>query len=424
MPGKYRHAQLMAIGTLYICYFGICEPLVQTQVLPYLRQLADAGIRVHLLTFEPGLHEDWSSDQLARKREQLATESISWSCLQYHKSPTMPATLYDIRAGARFAVRLARLEGIEVFHARAHVPMAMALWAQKFVHVKLIFDIRGLMAEEYRDAGIWTERSLPFRLVKRLERAGIRRADQIVVLTQRLREWLLEHRLKGADQIEVIPCCVDLTRFDTSAETEGAEPHFPTNRFEVVYAGSLIGLYLIEEMGRFFKALKEQRPDAFLRILSMSPPEQGEATFKRVGLGEMDFKIDAVPPAEVPAHLRQARLGLSFRKPTFAQIAASPTKIPEYLAVGLPIVCNAGIGDMDDLVEREQVGVLLQDFQEATFRSAATEALALAEDAGVRKRCRRVARERFDLTTVGGERYVNVYRRLCADQREYEDNSL
>lgn len=30
----------MAIRTLYICYFGVREPLVRTRVLPYLRELA------------------------------------------------------------------------------------------------------------------------------------------------------------------------------------------------------------------------------------------------------------------------------------------------------------------------------------------------------------------------------------------------
>jgi len=56
-------------GTLYICYFGIREPLVQTQVLPYLRELMkgdysrkkgtpasrepkDTALNVSILTFE------------------------------------------------------------------------------------------------------------------------------------------------------------------------------------------------------------------------------------------------------------------------------------------------------------------------------------------------------------------------------------
>jgi glycosyltransferase involved in cell wall biosynthesis len=406
-------AEGMAISTLYICYFGIREPLVQTQVLPYLRQLATAGIKVHLLTFEPSLHERWSKDELAKQRQQMAAEGISWFCLLYHKRPTLPATIYDVLAGVRFVVQLVPRERINVVHARAHVPMAMALLARLFRNFKVIFDIRGLMAEEYRDAGIWTERSLPFHLVKTLERIGIRRADQIVVLTKHLRSWLLAHRLKGEQQIEVIPCCVDFTRGNRQEDAgdKGARS-LVSDRFEVVYAGSLLGLYLIEEMGRFFKAIKGQRPDAFLRILSVSPPQEGVAALKRAGLNDSDFEIGAVLPADVPEHLRRARLGLSFRKPGFAQIAASPTKIPEYLAVGLPVVCNAGIGDMDELVESEQVGVVIRDFGDNAYQTAAAHALMLADDEEVRARCRRIARARFDLQTVGGQRYLNVYRRL------------
>lgn len=403
-------------GTLYICYFGIREPLVQTQVLPYLRQLALAGIKIHLLTFESSFREKWTVEELTEQRMQLAAEGITWFCRPYHKSPSVPATAYDILAGARFAVRLVRRERIDVLHARAHVPMAMALLAARFAKVKMLFDIRGLMAEEYADAGNWKEGSLPFRLVKRVERAGIGRADQVVVLTERLRAWLIEHQLKPADQIEVIPCCVDFARFDNvDATGEGTfAGRLNKDRFEVVYAGSLIGLYLVEEMGCFFKAIKQKRSNALLRILSFSQPEQGAAALKRAGLTSDDFEILSVPPAEVPTHLRRAQLGVSFRKPAFAQIAASPTKIPEYLAAGLPVVCNAGIGDMDDLVERERLGVVLRDFNHDSYETAAVKALALAEDDEVRARCRRLAREYFDLETVGGPRYIQVYQRLIA----------
>ncbi len=404
----------MDIGTLYISYFGIKEPLVQTQVLPYLRQLAAAGVRVNLLTFEQALRATWTKGRLGKQRQQLAADGIKWFCLGYHKSPSLPATVYDIVAGARFATRLARQEGISVLHARAHVPMAMALLAGRFMRAKMIFDIRGLMAEEYADADLWKEGSLPFRLVKRLERAGIRRADRIVVLTERFRDWLVAHQLKSADQIEVIPCCVDVDRFEernSAAAVNG--PSLPPDRFEVIYAGSLVGLYLVEEMGRFFRAIKRKQPEAFLRILSVSPPEQGAAALKRAGLDATDFDIRAVPPADVPAYLRRARLGVSFRKPAFAQIAASPTKIPEYLAAGLPVVCNAGIGDIDELVERERIGVVLRQFEEDAYKRAADQALLIAEDPEIAARCRRVARSSFDLQTVGGERYVNVYRRLA-----------
>ena len=121
----------MSIRTLYLCYFGLREPLVQTQVLPYLKQLAAAGIRVSLLTFEPHLRSAWTKQELAAHQERLATESIRWFYLPYHKRPSALATLYDIVIGARFAARLIRREGIEVLHARSHIPMAMALMASQ-----------------------------------------------------------------------------------------------------------------------------------------------------------------------------------------------------------------------------------------------------------------------------------------------------
>ncbi len=408
--------------TLYLCYFGLREPLVQTQVIPYLRRLAAKGVVVHLLTFEPEMQSSWDEKALTEERARLAGEGINWSALPYHKRPSVPATVYDIFAGARAAVRLVREHEIDVLHARAHVPLAMALLARRFTRSRLVFDIRGLMAEEYADAGVWKEGSLKFRAIKALERAGIRKADQIVVLTRAMREWLLGQGMANEDRVEVIPCCVDFERyaeaedFNTGEEGEhvniedagGDEP----GRFEVVYAGSVTGLYMLEEMGRFFIELRAREPRAFLRILTKSPPAEAAARLRGVGLDTEDFHIGGVPAREVPRYLKRARLGLSFRKPTFSQIAASPTKIPEYLAAGLPVVSNACIGDVDQLLEGERVGVVVRYFTPEELARSAEAALALAADEATRERCVAVARRHFDLHTVGGERYANVYRRI------------
>ncbi|HKR02225.1 MAG TPA: glycosyltransferase [Pyrinomonadaceae bacterium] len=397
--------------TLYICYFGLREPLVQTQVLPYLRELNKGGIEVYLLTFEPKQPKGWTPEEIEEWRARLRDEGIRWFSLPYHKRPSAPATLYDIAAGARFAARLARREQIDVLHARAHVPVAMAMLARRLgARCRLVFDIRGLMAEEYADAGIWAENSQPFRAVKRVESAGIRSADQLVVLTRKFRDWLVEQRLKAAEQIEVIPCCVDFSLFGETKPEGGPPPH--ADRFEVIYAGSVTGLYLLEEMARFFLEVRKCRADAYLRILTTSSRTEAERLLARAGLSAEDYGVGAVGPAEVPHYLERARLGLSFRKPTFSQIAASPTKIPEYLAAGLPVVCNAGIGDTDELLAGEKVGVVLSAFDDESYREAARAALHLAEDLRVRDRSRRVARASFDLAEVGGVGYRNVYRRI------------
>jgi glycosyltransferase involved in cell wall biosynthesis len=400
----------MAVSrTLYLCYFGLREPLVQTQVLPYLRELVrTGGLNPTLLTFEPDFRKAWTKDDIDEERAQLERDGIRWLSLPYHKRPSLPATAYDILAGAWKAAQLVRRDGIEVLHARAHIPLAMALLAQRLSSCRLVFDIRGLMAEEYADAGIWKETSLPFRLIKWLERKGIKRADQIVVLTERMRAWLVEQGV-APGRVEVIPCCVDFQRFDqVSAEDEASE----ADRFEIVYAGSVTGLYMLEEMGRFFLALRAQEPRAFLRILTKSSAEDAANVLKRAGLDESDFWVGAVPASDIPSFLRRARLGISFRKPTFSQLAASPTKIPEYLAAGLPVVSNAGIGDTDEILESEAVGVVVHDLSKQGYEAAARQALALMREAGIGARCASVARERFDLSRIGGPRYRKVYQRI------------
>ncbi|HEX9918667.1 MAG TPA: glycosyltransferase, partial [Pyrinomonadaceae bacterium] len=435
------------LKTLYLCYFGLREPLVQTQVLPYLRELRRGGIEVHLLTFEPNRRAAWRPEEERAWRERLEGEGIRWHALAYHKSPSVLVTPYDILQGAWRAARLVRAERIDVLHARGHLPMAMALLARRWCGARLLFDIRGLLAEEYEEAGVWRKDSPQYRAVRAVERAGLKQSAQLIVLTRRLRDLLVERGLARAEQIEVVPCCVDFARFAaapgdgdarTLAEDESGRRAFVEDerqgravveaesgrrafvetadaqgaaltardgspdvsaresgdredgdregggkegggdaegRFEIVTAGSVTGLYLLEEMGRFFLALKRQRPGAFLRILTMSSATEAAATLERAGLSREDFWIGAVKPAEVPAFLQRARLGLSFRKATFSQIAASPTKIPEYLAAGLPTICNAGIGDTDDILTHARVGVIVRDFAEETLAEAARAAL-------------------------------------------------
>jgi len=232
----------------------------------------------------------------------------------------------------------------------------------------------------------------------------LRRADRVVVLTQRMREWLAERGLAEASKVEVIPCCVDFSRYD------GAESVEKSERFEVVYAGSVTGLYLLEEMGRFFLAVRALSPGAYFRVLTTSDAAGAAARLRGAGLSEEDFGVEAVRAEEVPRVLRRARIGVSFRKATFSQIAASPTKIPEYLAAGLPVVSNAGIGDTDELIERERVGTLVHEFDDESYARAADEALRLAEEPSVAARSVETARKFFDLETVGGRLYRNVYR--------------
>lgn len=400
-------APLAGIRGLYLCYFGLREPLVQTQVMPYLRALVEAGAEMDLLTFEPDAPPNWPADEARDRRDLLAADGIRWKWRRYHKCPALPATLLDVLGGAGEAIRFARHSPGAILHARAHIPLAMALLSRPFCRARILFDVRGLMADEYADAGVWDERSLPYRLIKRLEKIGFRSADHLVVLTHRMRCWLEQQKRVDGSRVEVIPCCVNTRRF-TPGTTQGP--------FQVVYAGSTTGLYLLAEMARLFSEIRKLRPDATWTVLTRTPAEHLWPLLKAEGLDPTHCEVSSVSAEDVPTHLGNADLGFSFRKPSFSQVAASPTKIAEYLACGVPVVSNSGIGDVDDLLRRTGVGVLVDSFSPEALSACAREALALASAHDVRTRCREVALREFDLGTLGGPRYVSVYRRLGASE--------
>lgn len=406
--------------TLYICYFGLREPLVQTQVLPYLRELMRDGVGVSLLTFEPELRRRWTDKELEEERARLASEGVEWVCLPYHKRPSLPATVYDIAAGARRASKLVAERGISVVHARNHVAAAMGL-AVKRVRpgVRLVFDIRGFMAEEYVDAGVWPEGGYLFRLTKAAERRLLGAADAFVTLTERARDILFPGRADTDARgrpLEVIPCCVDMARFAAADEVTREEARRELGlegRTVFVYVGALGGWYLTDEMADFVAAAHGRHPDAFTMVLTQSPPEMMTQRLLARGVGESDYLVRKVSPNLVPRYLKAADVALSFIKPCYSKLASSPTKIAEYLASGLPVVNNAGIGDLDEVIEGDRVGALLREFNRDAYLAALDEIDELRRDPGLHARCHESAVGRFDLRGVGGVRYRRLYRRLA-----------
>lgn len=389
---------------LYICYQSIQEPLTSTQVVAYLEGLARADYVIILLTFEPRRltsteEEDWQN--------RMMKKGIHWTWLRYHKWPSVPATAWDVLAGIVTGLRLIRKHHVRLIHARTHVPGLMALVLKRFTRAKMLFDVRGFMAEEYVDAGVWPEGGMLFRITKRVERRLVRAADALVVLTARAHELLQawypqEIRDKP---IQIIPCCVDLRAFPAPATLPGGELE------TIVYVGKLGGWYLTESMTEFVAAAMRLRPGLRWEVLTQSDPAPFRELASRLGIGER-VTVGRVSPEAIADRIRHARAGLSFVKPCLSKLASSPTKVAEYLAAGVPVVATAGVGDMDHWLAdpRCPVGLLVPASDPTNRNEAITQFVELLTDPNIRRRCRQVAEERFDLEQVGWARYREIYR--------------
>lgn len=404
--------------TLYLCYFGLREPLVQTQVLPYLRQLSLGGTQVTLLTFEPNSRKTWLSADMDDWRERLQADGIRWFWLPYHKYPSLPAKLYDILAGAWFALRLIRRDKIEVLHARSHVSGAMGALAKRLVGGRLLVDIRGFMPEEYVDAGLWPAGGYLYLITKVAERWIYATADAFVVLTDRARAVLFPG-YSDSDEcgrpVEVIPCCVDFDRFNVVGKESRQAIRNElgvTGRRVLVYAGGLGGWYLTDEMVEFFVTARQQDPSSFLMVLTQSHPREIIQRLEERHIEEHHYDIRRVSPERLPSYIQAADVAITFIKPCYSKQSSSPAKFAEYLAGGLPVVCNSGIGDLDQIIEEDRIGVVVTDFNRGTYRKALCDLEDMMKDGDMSSRCRNSARRRFDLREIGGRRYRRLYARL------------
>ena len=398
------------LRSLYICYLSLEDPLVHTQVVAYLAGLTAGGHTVHLLTFDPEL----APERRLAFAEQLQTKGIVWHSLRYHKRPSLPATVYDALAGAVAATNIIRRHRLEAIHARNHVPLATALIVRRLTGCKLIFDIRGLMAEEYADAGRWREGGVAYRLTQRIQRSGLRRADGVVTLTEAVRPHLFEGDGRSASY--VIPCCADLEAIGARLDQRDAvrSELGIEGRPVMAYVGKFTGWYMEREMVDFFAAARRLQPDLFFLVITQADRGVIERELTRVGVKGPDFLITRTKPEEVGRYLAAADFGISFIRRCFSKISSSPTKIGEYLGAGLPVLSSAGIGDLDRLLGRERVGVLVDHFSDASYEAVARAILELAHDDEVQERCRSVAHSELGLREVGIPRYDRLYREVAA----------
>ena len=237
----------------------------------------------------------------------------------------------------------------------------------------------------------------------------------MVVLTHRAREVLettfgLEDR---AECIAVIPCCVDRERFpDREPSADLAQRYDLSDKLVVGNLGAINNRYLLHEMFRFISQLKERLPQLIFVYITRQDPTALHSIAESAGLTRDDVLPVAATPEQVPEWLSLFQLGVFFLKPSYAAQGSCFTKLGEFLAAGVPVVTNAGVGDVQQILEGEAVGIVLREFSDQSIGAAAEKAAALVPvSAELRCACRKVSEAHFALET-GCANYLSIYRSL------------
>ena len=359
-------------NVLYISYDGMTDPLGQAQVLPYLIGLKKYKHNIFLLSAEK--HENYSVH--AAKIQQICKENqIHWHPIFYRKKPPVLSTVLDINTLWKNAKPIITQNNVQIVHCRSYISALIGLKAQKKLNCKFIFDMRGFWADERVDGKIWNINKFPFNIIyqyfKQKEKEFLLNADAIVSLTYHAKNEINSWKIPLKSEINVIPCCADLDHFDYQKNATDnnlkQELGIQNNEFVLGYLGSLGTWYLLDEMLDFFKVLLQNKEAKFLFITKDNPIDILQAASKK-NIPENKIIIRPSERENLPKMLSILDASIFFIIPSYSKKASSPTKQAELLGMGIPLICNANVGDTNEILEKENVAIVLPNLSPTTYQ--------------------------------------------------------
>jgi glycosyltransferase involved in cell wall biosynthesis len=361
---------------IYISYDGMTDPLGQSQVIPYLARLTKYGYQFIILSCDKPERYAASKDYVQKLIDPFP---IKWVSIPYHKKPPVISTAYDIVQLKKKAKDIYRQEKFDMIHARAGISGLVALQLKNVLPVKLLNDIRGFWADERVDGGLWNTHNILYNLIykffKKKEKELLENADYNICLTDAANKEI--HKWKNISTqpvlLEVIPCSVDLELFnpdtiDANLKKEfKKELHISDTDFIISYLGSVGSWYLTKEMMDFCKVVSDKIPAAKILFISPDDTELIKDAALSSGLSVNKIVIRQAKRHEVPILLSFSNYSLFFIKPCYSKIASSPTKHGEIMAMGIPVITNTGVGDVEMIVAKYNSGYVLNNFSEKAF---------------------------------------------------------
>jgi glycosyltransferase involved in cell wall biosynthesis len=368
VPGKTSLKKI-----LYISYDGMTDPLGQSQVLPYLTGLAKAGYRFTIVSFEKKDRFEKNKDLITK----ITTDAgIQWEPLSFTTKPPLLSKLYDMLRMRRKVFSLQKKESFDMVHCRGYITADLGLILKRKFGVKFFFDMRGFWADEKKDGGAWDQKSFLFRQVykyyKQKETQYISEADCIISLTEAGKKEIMKWEGYNATiPLPVIPCCADMDLFSVVSGEQKKKSRsllgIENGKLVLSYLGSVGAWYMLEEMLLLFRQLKKKYADAVFLFVTHSDPSIIISKVKELGLNEKDIIITEASRQQVPEYIKASDINVSFIKPVYSKLSSSPTKLGEVLAMGIPVIANSGVGDVEEVIRQSGGGAIIHHFNEMEY---------------------------------------------------------
>ncbi len=238
-----------------------------------------------------------------------------------------------------FVLHRQRRYGVVQAHNLPDFLVFSALWP-KLTGARVILDLHDLMPEFYAARFERPLDSWLVRLVTWQERISCAFADHVITVTETWRQSLIERGIPAEKITVVMNVAHDKLFHRRSVDPKAANAHDQNGHFKIIYHGTLTQRYGVDLVVKAIDQLRSDIDGVHLSILGEGDcRDELVEMVDQLNLNEhVEFSQGFLPTAELPDLIKGADAGVVPNRSDVFTGALLPTKLLEYIALGVPVI--------------------------------------------------------------------------------------
>jgi hypothetical protein len=351
---------------IFYFYNSVFDPLIESNILLYIKELLkeeNSDYQIAIVSHEDNL-EEINREKLATYQQFFKENNLIWIKLKRNVGASFKNKLIDLFFGF-FALLKLRFKGYYSLCSLDSIAGSMCYLYSVFLRFNLYLYQYEPHSEFAIEAKIWEKESKQYKIARFLENKATRFAKVISTGTDAMIETLKKQKNKAF--YFKITSVVDESKFYFSKKDRNEirqKLNISEDKKVFIYPGKFGDLYYDEEIIQLYSFISKHIENTFFIILSFSDNKKIKNQLRKNSISEENYFLGQIAYDDMPKYLSAADFGINGIPPTPAQRYRSPIKTGEFLCCGIPyIVCN-GISEDDKVAEKENVGVVVENFSE------------------------------------------------------------
>ncbi len=264
-----------------------------------------------------------------------------------------------MRALCRRIQEVAHLEKPDIIHAHSPVLNAIpALWAGRKLGIPVVYEIRAFWEDAAVDHGTYAEGSWKYNLTKSVETWVCKRADQVAVLCNGLKNDLAK---RGISSQKITPVFngINPDDFRPCSPDEGLKKEWNLSGKKVIgFIGSFYRYEGLDLLVRAFSHLASRHPGIVLLLVGGGEMEKElKAQVKRLRLQDKVIMPGRIPHDRIPGIYAMVDILAYPRYSMRLTELVTPLKPLEAMSMGKALVAS-DVGGHKELIRHNKTGLL------------------------------------------------------------------